>query len=65
VKTLPLTRKIGLVNSFLGPSSFSPLYERNRNPGSGASSDYFQHTFKANRDIKMGSEVFISYGETW
>lgn len=55
----------GLVNSYLAPTYFQPLLDRTSDPGAGASSDYFQHTFLANRDIQAGTEIFISYGEPW
>lgn len=55
----------GLVNSYLAPTYFQPLLDRIKDPGAGASSDYFHHTFLSNRDIKAGSEIFISYGEPW
>mmetsp|Transcript_17467 Transcript_17467/g.27205 ORF Transcript_17467/g.27205 Transcript_17467/m.27205 type:complete len:1232 (-) Transcript_17467:51-3746(-) len=55
----------GLVNAYLGPTYFNPSLDRNVDPGAGASSDYVGHTFISNREIAAGTEVFISYGETW
>lgn len=39
--------------------------DRNSSPGAGAFSHYHNFTWKVQRDLQAGSELFVNYGEGW
>ena len=49
----------------LKPSIDNAAISRNSSPGAGAITHYHNLTWKVQRDLEKGSEIFVNYGEGW
>jgi hypothetical protein len=54
-----------LVNVNLRSPRKESLLSRGSDPGAGAMSEYYNTRFVASKEITIGAEIFVSYGENW
>jgi hypothetical protein len=55
----------GLVNALLKPPQVTNRLRRDKDPGTGASTNYHNARFISDQKIEAGAELFVAYGDSW
>jgi hypothetical protein len=55
----------GIANLVIDPGTWDPVFDRTRDPGAGAISNYVGYSFQSSYPVSAGEEMFISYGNIW
>ena len=55
----------GLINAIMKPPQVTNILRRDKDPGTGASTNYHNVRFVADQNIEAGAELFVAYGDNW
>jgi hypothetical protein len=55
----------GLVNAIMRPPQVTNILRRDKDPGTGASTNYHNVRFVSDQEIEAGAELFVAYGDDW
>lgn len=55
----------GLVNARMRPPQVTNILRRDKDPGTGASTNYHNVRFVSDQNIEAGAELFVAYGDAW